>query len=278
MASKSTPIFIFGAAGTGKKTFARHIHTLSEDRHEKLVEIESREWEKTAPDHFNLYPNAFYIFNNCEELTEDAQRFLMRVIEEKSLEIEGERIAFTGRLLFISSLNPSEILESQKLRHEFFLRVSIFQIHLPDLTDRQEDFAPLTAALFETLKKRKISWREKTLSPEVMPFLAKQKWVANLEELKTCLRLALVRSGERELLTLSDFSSLAEVQVRTPLSVALYISDDAGLSSLKVARDEFEQVFIQKALRKTRGNKTQAAKLLGLSREGLRKALNKKAA
>lgn len=256
-AATRTPILIHGPWGSGKKTLAKKIHEArASEQPLKFVDCALLTDEKALSS-----MTGTYVFMNCEHLGAPLQNYLLKLIEDKN--------SFMGQLIFSTTKTLAELSRDTMVRNDFLLRISIVQVALPALAERREDFDDICLKMFEGVKKQKSAWLGKTLSDDALQFLRHSPWPGNLSELRLVLEQALYRSSVAPWVSLEHFAQAPQDSTASAISLT---------NNLRDARDAFEKDFISQVLSRTKGNKTQAAKLLGLSREGLRKALNKKAA
>ncbi len=164
------------------------------------------------------------------------------------VEIDVRVIAATNRDL------KSEI-EKGNFREDLFFRLNVFPVHLPNLSDRKEDIIELSRFFLNQL-----NFPHLDLSNDIIELFQKYDWPGNIRELKNVLERAIILS-EGEPLTHNDFSLEIE---DTPL-----IDTNSDSGSTKKGLKVIEKQMIIDALDKSNGNKTEAAKLLKITRRRL---------
>ncbi|WP_445493168.1 sigma 54-interacting transcriptional regulator [Niallia sp. 03133] len=282
------PVFIRGAAGTGKKMFARAIHNESNrkynrffvisclDTSEKELEeiligmvkgndrkvaqaVYQKEWQGTVYlDEISCLPLALQYkllsFLQCMDKKEKSFRNNVRIIVGSSENIE-------------KALINGDFLE------ELYYKLNKISIHLPLLEERQEDIPQLTkkfVQLFNHDNARNVS-----VAQEVIEKLKLYSYSENVKELKAILQLSLVKLQKKEkVLGINHLCFIEKISTdnKELLPKKEDISEDKPLSLLV---EEYEKIIIGKALTKNDGNKTLTAKLLGLSVRNLYYKLEK---
>ena len=274
VAATDAAVLVSGESGTGKELVARTIHDLSPRREETflplncpaitptLMESELFGHEKGA------FTNAIERHQGCfeqadggtlflDEITEmasEVQSKFLRVLEEGQVRRIGGTAIIPVSVRVVAATNrlPSTAVKEGKLRQDLFYRLNVFHLELPPLRDRIDDI-PLLSRYFlesfcEKYQKQPLPW-----APDFTGALSAHSWPGNVRELRNAMeRLAVMAPGAN--LTAEDFkqfclSSTEETpDVIEPLSLA-----------------EAERQAIERALTATSGNKTQAARLLGIT-------------
>lgn len=292
----STPVnvLIQGENGTGKELIARMIHE-SGDRSDKqfvpvncacipenLVESEFFGHERgafTGADHsrrglFEEASNGTLFLDEIGEMPLLIQPKFLRAIQEG----EGSRLGssklmqYDLRLISASNRDLSQEAKSGRFREDLFFRLFSVEIVLPPLRERREDILPLTQHFLEITNER-FAKSVPGFSSEIIELFERFSWPGNVRQLlKEVERLvALTENGDmvtvdrcsRDLL-----SYLAEDQRQKPPK------DNSGLAIPARTRG-LEIDLIKKALRQVNGNKTRAAQLLDITRQGLLKKLKR---
>jgi two-component system response regulator FlrC len=209
------------------------------------------------------------VLDEVSELPLPLQSKLLRVLQEREVDrIGGQRpIPIDVRVIATSNRDLGDMVRRGLFRADLFYRLNVFPITLPPLRSRREDLPALAAQLLEELaaERRRPAPR---LGEAGLAALAAQAFPGNVRELRNLLERALVRSrcevlGARDLaLDPSTASSTS-----TWNATAIF-----GTSGLPIDLSELEKLAIAEALRRVGGNRTHAARLLGI---GLRTLRNK---
>ncbi len=264
-------VLILGETGVGKEEVARAIYRLSGRRGkfvavnasalpESLFESELFGHRKGAftgasYDKKGLLEEAHRGVFFLDEITEmplHLQAKLLRVLETKTLRRLGETKDREVDFKFIASSNLSMEEVKKKLREDLFYRISTFIIEIPPLRERKEDILPLAKHFIREFGREK---GVLGISPSAEELLLKYSWPGNVRELRNEIeRACLVASGKQ--LEPSHFSERIRAEHRI------------------LTLEEMEREYIKKVLQLCGGNKSKAARLLGISRPTLRKKLS----
>jgi DNA-binding NtrC family response regulator len=272
VAVTDTTVLITGESGTGKELAARMIHELSIRREkpfiavncaaltETLLESELFGHEKGAftgavvrkPGRFELADGGTIFLDEIGEMSPGLQAKLLRVLEEKKLIRVGgvDEIDVDVRLLTATNRHLKEMVKDGGFREDLYFRINVFPINMPPLRDRTQDI-PLLAEYF--LKKNQFDHPD--LDEDILEVLKKYSWPGNVRELKNILDRAVILAGDG------------------PISPDCIGIDDDDISDGDKAAGqslgESEKSLILDALNQTGGNKTEAARILGISRRRL---------
>ncbi len=276
VAPTEAPVIIMGESGTGKELVARTIHSLS-PRGEgpyvgincaalpaNLIESELFGHEKGAftgaeeprKGCFELAHGGTLLLDEFTEMRPDLQAKLLRVLEERKLRrVGGNReIALDVRVLGASNCDLSKAIAEGKLRQDLYYRLSVFVITVPPLRERPEDIVPLTQAFiqrFAAESHRAITGADE----ECMVALQSYSWPGNVRQLRNVIQRAVALSSG-PYLRRSDLPP--EFQIRPLGGSSFQVRVGATL-------EEVEQDLINRTITAFRGNKTRAAKALGIS-------------
>jgi two-component system, NtrC family, response regulator AtoC len=273
VAVTDTTVLIYGESGTGKELAARMIHTLSQ-RHdepfiavncaaltETLLESELFGHEKGAftgavarkPGRFELADGGTIFLDEIGEMSATLQAKLLRVLEEKRVTRVGgiDEITVDVRLLTATNRNLKEMVREGTFREDLYFRINVFPVTMPPLRERREDIPRLTRYF---LNKKGYDFPE--LDDEVMKVLTGYSWPGNIRELKNILDRAVILAGDGPI----DLGCIGidEDEVGG--------EDDSGGGQSLGGK---EKEMILNALKQAGNNKTEAAKLLGITRRRL---------
>jgi len=275
-------VLITGESGTGKELIAKALHYNSPRARrpfvalncaalpETLLESELFGIEKgvaTGVDsrlgQFQKADGGTLFLDEIGDLSLTAQAKILRVLQERVLERVGGRhsISVDVRLLAATNKDLEAEISKGAFREDLYYRIKVIHVHMPPLREIREEI-PLLANHFLTEYCRETA-RSLAFAPEVMRKLVSAPWPSNVRQLRNevmrltaCARLNLIQE--------EDLWEGTANAGREQLAI-----QPVKLQSLKKAVIEMEQRMITEALRETRNNQQQAARLLGLSRQGL---------
>ena len=281
VADHKTTILITGESGTGKELIAKAIHTNSNRASAPLVSIncggipqnllesELFGYKKGAftdalkdkPGRFQEASGGTLFLDEIGELPFPLQVKLLRVLQEEEITPLGglgaEKIDV--RIIAATARDLAKEVQEGRFREDLYYRINVLPIHLPPLRERRGDI-PLLVGYFIDLFNKKLRKNIEGLSSEAMPLLMEHPWPGNVRELENVIeRAALLAKGSW--ITPHDLPS----GLTQPREVPSGFAPEDGLS-IKKASKKLEQHLIQKALKITNGNRTQAAKILEISR------------
>lgn len=279
VAPTTTTVLVVGESGTGKELVADAIHKLSGRSGrlvklncsaipENLLESELFGYEKGAftgavsrkPGKFELAHKGTLFLDEIGDMPLSLQAKLLRVIETGEVEPLGatEPRRFDVRLVAATSQNLPKLVEEGKFRQELYYRLRVFVIELPPLRERREDI-PLLVSYFLPQLSAKLGREIKGISRDVMDKLVAYDWPGNVRQLRNALEeMALLSGGE----VIDCPPTFFEEPAERP-SVA------------GKTLEQLEREAIIFALRQCGGNKTKAAKMLGIGLRTLYRKLEK---
>ncbi|MFH1490757.1 MAG: sigma-54 dependent transcriptional regulator [Pseudomonadota bacterium] len=285
--SRST-VLIQGESGTGKEVIARYIHEYSNrsDRPfvavncaalpENLLESELFGHEKGAftgavtrkKGKFELASGGTLLLDEISEMAVSIQAKLLRVLQEREIDRLGGQYTVPVDTRVISTTNRDLETETKNgnFRLDLFYRLNVVPIHLPPLRNRPEDIACLAEAFLKNHAAFN-NFPVKTLSKEAETFLQKRAWPGNVRELENLMERAILLV-ESDVISPGDLEniSLSEQAMPGP-------SAGEGAGGTLTLKD-VEKKMIFKALDSHEGNRTHAAKVLGISVRTLRNKLH----
>lgn len=291
-------VLIYGESGTGKELVARAIHFNSLRKSgplvtincaalpENLIESELFGYERGAftgaekckKGRFELANGGTLFLDEIAEMNLIVQAKVLRIVEERELERLGgaETIKVDVRIICASNKNLEEYVKKGQFREDLYYRINVFPINIPPLRARPEDILPLARDFVEhfSVKMGKISLK---MSKKVEKVLVSSRWEGNVRELKNCLERAvilckgdMITEEHLPVALVKDSVSGYEDSKGNLLKMA-----DFNLPPEGISIDELEKHLVLQALKKSKNNKTKAAKLLGLSRGTFRYRLEK---
>ncbi len=289
-ASEANTILLEGENGTGKDLVAKTLHYESSRQAEPfiaincaaipetLLESELFGYEKGAFTDaraqkrglFELADKGTLFLDEIGEIPLTLQAKLLRVLEEQSFRRLGglKDIVVDVRFIAATNKNLREAVKEGAFRQDLYFRLNVIQIVIPPLRERTADI-PALAAFFLDHYNRKFKRRIEGLTPEAMKLLAAHDWPGNVRELRNAIERAMILE-ESSLITAASLPigiGSSEPDAATPLPVEI---PENGMSLV-----DNERLLLARALEKSGGNQTQAARLLRITRDTLRYKMKK---
>jgi len=289
VAPTKVTVLIQGESGTGKELIARAIHQLSPRARQPIVAVHCAALSPTLLESelFGHEKGAFtgaherrigrfeeaqggtLFLDEIGEIDPAIQVKLLRILGERTFERVGSNKTLTAdvRLIAATNKNLSESVKAGKFREDLFFRLRVVEIWLPPLRERVGDI-PLLAASFLKEFAREHSKGVKEFSPEAVDALMKFGWPGNIRELRSEIERAVVLS-QKERIDLADLSPSVRAGLGsvTPGANVLLAQSDLTVQ-------EAEKQLIIRALKEANGNRTLAAKRIGISRRTLHRKLH----
>ena len=274
VAPTETTVLITGESGTGKEVVARFIHASSARQTgplvalncaalpEQLLESELFGYERGAftsaqqakPGQVELAAGGVLFLDEVSEMSLSAQAKFLRVLQEREFQrLGGTRLQKANiRVIAATNRDLRKAVERGDFREDLFYRLGVFDIQIPPLRDRSADILPLSETFLQEIG-RSFGRPPAGLTREARRALLEHEWPGNVRELRNVL--------ERASILCED--GLIDTDHLTLESRARSLRSDT--TDLGVV----ERTTIVKVLRDCRGNKTKAARRLGLSRTQL---------
>jgi len=293
-------ILITGESGVGKEVFARYVHftsirnagpfvsincaALSEDLllselfgHEKGAFTGAIE-RKIGK--FELANGGTLFLDEIGDMSPATQAKLLRVLEENSFERVGgtKRISVDIRIIAATNHNLRELIRDGRFRNDLYYRIAAIEIFLPPLRTRKEDI-PYLAEHFIQQYAERYHKRIEGLSPEVLQRWLSYDWPGNIRELQNVVHQSvLLCKGNRikvdcllgDLIDNSGWYSQIEIDTETSNSLPRSLKE-----SSHYMLEKFERQQIERALSLAKGNKSKAARMLGITRKTLSDKIKK---
>lgn len=270
MADTDVPVLLTGETGTGKEVFSHAIHYASPRSQYPIMAINCSAFSKDLleselfgykagaftgamkdkPGLFEVANHGTVFLDEIGEMAFDLQARLLRVLETGEYIKVGDTKPTKMDVRIISATNRDlkKEIENGHFREDLYFRLSVFQIHLPPLRERKEDIEMLA----ETFLKRfstKLKKEIKGMTSEVVDILKGAEWRGNIRELKNVMERSAIVCDEE--VTVQDL----------PIDLQCAgMDEEQGKEEFELA--VIEQKHITKVLQYTRGNKTEAARLL----------------
>lgn len=286
-APSQASVFITGSSGTGKELVARAIHNLSPRRNghfiaincsaipENLLESEIFGHEKGSftgaikrkEGCFELANNGTFFLDEITEMAPDLQSKLLRVLENGTFRRVGgtEEISSNVRVLTASNSNVVDAIKAGRFREDLYYRLNVFLLELPSLKDRTSDIPLLVQHFIEEFN-LKTNKNILSATPEVFEILKSYDWPGNVRELKNVVERAVILTKTNVI----DTEDLPQYIYKKHEQQVPILTVEVGTTKI----DNLEKMIIVKTLEHLKGNKTEAAKILGLSLKTLYNKLN----
>ena len=288
MSETTTTVLIMGETGTGKEQLARAIHQASSDQRkgpmvaiscaalsETLLESELFGHEKGAftgaaaqrKGRIEQANHGTLFLDEVGDIPSSMQVKLLRVLQERSIERVGsnEAIEIDVRVIAATNRPLEKMVREGKFREDLFYRLNVIRIELPALRERPEDI-PLLAAHF-IQKYARGSPTPLQISPEAMELLLQFPWPGNIRQLENAIERACVTAREGVILPKHLPADLARRgEGKSSMQVDLARPLPEQIEELIAA---FEERYLRRALKKTRGHVGRCASISGLSRRSI---------
>jgi len=284
VAGEDTSVLITGESGVGKELIAREIHFQSPRAREPFIPVNCSAFPETLLEselfghergaftgatqkrlgRLDIAGSGTLFLDEVADISLPVQVKLLRVLQDRTFARLGgnEPIPLRARVLSATNRDIKQAMQENRLREDFFYRLSVFPIHVPPLRERPADIPPLAEHF---LRKR---GRPQSIEPEAMRILQAYDWPGNVRELENTIeRAAILSTGTS--ITAGDLS-LGIVPGDPPQTGSITRIPPEG-----IVIEEMEADLIRTALRQTGGNKAEAARLLGMTRRRLYSRMEK---
>ncbi len=294
VAPSKTTVLIEGESGTGKELVAQAIHSLSGRRADRfvavncaalspqLLESELFGHERGAftgatqrrIGRFEQASGGTLFLDEIGEIDPSVQVKLLRVLAEKSIERVGSNtpVPVDVRVVAATNKHLEDLVASGTFREDLFFRLSVIEIHMPPLRERQSDIILLANAFLKELSSEN-GRRAQTFSRAALDSLLRYSWPGNVRQLRTAVEHGVVMS-EGNVIEPGDLPAFL-TGADAPEAPANAGGSDFGLEPHPDFNLQYlEKRAIRAALAHAKGSRTQAAELLGISRRTLQRKLS----
>ena len=283
--SRASTVLLTGESGTGKDLAAKVIHYNSERASRPFMNITCSALPETLLESelFGHERGAFtdarqqkigllesaeggtVFLDEIGEMTPALQAKLLRFLEERAFKRVGGAadIRVEVRVIAATNRDLEEAVMEAKFREDLYYRLNVMRIELPPLRERRGDIPVLTKYFVDGFNSE-FRKNVKGLTPAAEQLLARYTWPGNIRELKNAVERAMLLV-ETDRLDVADF----------PLSSRRQVVAGFELPSDGVELEALERDLVRQALRRTGGNQTKAAALLGLNRDQIRYRIEK---
>ena len=303
VAAQNVIALITGESGTGKELVARALYQHSDRARapflaincaaipESLLESELFGHEKgafTGADRnrigkFEQCNGGTLFLDEIGDMPLTTQAKILRLLQDQMFERVGgnETVRTDVRLIAATHRDLKAWSEEGKFRHDLYYRLSVFTIPLPALRDRGDDLTMLVEHYLRRFN-RELGRELREIAPEAMDILRRYPWPGNIRELQSVLKQAMLTASGAVLISafLPESLRISPDPLAVPVRRAeadfsfeafILRQIQEGSTSLSAeAHRHLDQLLLRLALRHTRGNQAQAARVLGISRQTLR--------
>jgi len=286
IAKSDSTILVYGESGTGKELIAQLIHENSNRKSkpfvavncaaipDNLLESELFGHEKGSftgaafrkHGKFELAQGGTILLDEIGEMTMTLQAKLLRVLQEFEIDRVGgkEPVPIDVRVISTTNVDIKQAVSEKKFREDLYYRLNVIPIRVPPLRDRKGDVEVLTEHFIKKMSVKN-NKNIKGITKEAMDILLNRKWYGNVRELQNMMERAVLLSGQDKIRK-EDFILEEIVEKR--------LSDNSEVNLSAETIDEMEKKLIERTLNDKGGNRTHAAKSLGISIRTLRNKLN----
>ncbi len=285
VAKTDSTVLITGESGTGKELVARILHLKSPRAQGPFVAINcgAIPHELLESELFGYVKGAFtgalrdkkgrlevanggtVLLDEISEMSPALQVKLLRVLQEREFEPIGSTrsVKVDIRVVAATNKNLEELVKKGRFRHDLYWRLNVVPIHLPPLRERKEDI-PLLISHFLEIYNDRYKGKVTGFSESAMELLLNYDWPGNIRELENLVQRLVVLKGEGIILP----EDLPE-KIRENGHLHSFLRLEGEKLNLNEAVTNLERYLITEALRRAKGVKSRAAKLLGIKRTTL---------
>ena len=285
VAPSCASILVLGESGTGKERLSRYVHQCS-NRHDRafvavncaaipegMIEAELFGHEKGAftgatgsrPGKFELAHGGTLLLDEITEMPMHMQAKLLRVIQEGEVDRLGGNspIKVDVRIIATSNRNINEAIDKGEFRQDLYYRLNVVTVYLPPLRNRPDDIRPLAEHFLERFSEM-YGKAPPAISDACMDYMQRYNWPGNAREIENCMHRAFLTCTGSQL----QVEHLCLEGAPEPRQ-----SGGDGAIKAGISIRDMEQALIKQTIRHVKGNRTEAAKLLGISIRTLRNKL-----
>jgi len=286
VSNSQTTVLISGETGTGKELLANILHYNSNRNKERLIKVScailSREIfeselfghekgaftsaDKIKIGRFELADKGTLYLDDIDDVPLDLQVKLLRVLEQQEFERVGgtQTIKTDVRIIASTKYDLKKLVSEGKFREDLFFRLNVFPIHLKPLREKKGDIV----YLLDHFIKQFSGGKEIEIDDDVLQIFKKYNWPGNVRELKNLVERLVLLAQDKKIT-----ASLIPMDIKYEDKAIL--KTQPGDKPLDEYLADIEYYFIIKTLEKCGGNKSNAAKLLGLPLSTLRTKMEK---
>ena len=284
---RRSTVLIQGETGTGKEMIARALHAASTRAAAPIVTVNCTALPDTLLEaelfghtrgaftgamqarvgRFEQAQRGTIFLDEIGDLPFEIQAKLLRVLQERECQRlgSGDTVKLDVRVIAATNAELEHRIEHGKFREDLYYRLNVVPIHIPPLRERWQDIPSLVNHFLEKICQAE-GLPVKHIYPETLEILQGYNWPGNVRQLENTVERAIILSGDRQTLFPADFSlpragNSQRAATSTPVS-------ETGVD-LQQTVHRLERTLIEQAMRRTGGNKSQAADILGMKRTTL---------
>lgn len=291
-AAADAPVYIYGETGTGKELIARLLHRHSSRAHQRFIAQNCAAIPDTLlqsllfghrrgaftgaeRDQIGLFEAAqrgTLLLDEIADMSPTVQGALLRVLQEKEItrlgEVDPRRVDV--RVVSATNTRLEPHVESGRFRRDLYFRLITLRIDLPTLRERRSD-VPLLITHFIDAYNARTGKGVAGIDPAALAVLESHSWPGNVRQLEAELERACILTPAGGLITVASLSPY----MRPELDAAARSHESVHLNeqSLPERLGSIERSLLREALERAQGNKSKAARLLGISRQRLSQRL-----
>ena len=279
--SVNVPVMLLGEVGTGKELLAKVIHLRSQyfilpfvsincdEKQTQLLEKYLVDIQKVGDgrrkesEYFHHSEGGTLFLHNIESLPKSAQTRVLNYLKNKKTKRgkKADKSVSGMRIISSTSANLKSLVEKGKFNKELYKALNKYSIHIPPLKKRAGEIIPLATHFIKRFN-QKYGKHIKKIDADVRHYLESYDWPGNVSELKNVIEhVVIIAQGEN--ITMKEMEFRRDRKV---LSLDSLLMNGSFLSL-----DEMATLYVKTVLKKVKGNKSKAAKLLGVSRNTLKK-------
>lgn len=277
VAVSDAPALILGESGTGKELAAHAVHDHSSRKNKPYIQVNCAALNESVLESelFGHVKGAFtgayqdrkgrfeaanggdIFLDEIGDLPESIQVKLLRVLEKKVIERVGDNrsIPVDVRIITATNRDLKKLVEEGRFRSDFYYRINVLPINLPPLRERKEDIPLLAEAFFKRVR-MKSNKNIYGITPQAMETLLQYQWPGNVRELKSAFEYAVVICSDSHI----------DVKHLPPDISKSKLAPPSSTSGTKISLNDTKKQALLQALEQSNGNKSQAARILGVSR------------
>ncbi len=300
VAPLDSTVLLDGESGTGKELFANAIHTHSKKAANRFLAVDCNTFsaslmeselfghvkgaftgaDKTMPGIFEIASTGTLFLDEVTNLDMEVQGKLLRVLETGEYKSVGssQEKKTNARIIVATNMDMQQMVKEKKFREDLFYRLNVFPIHIPPLRDRKNDI-PTLAYYFLRRFCRKTGKKISGFSDDALKILVNFDWPGNVRQLKNVIERLVILSDENQLNKkfLSDTLEIRQDDTANDIPVPQNIDELKAVKKRFIENhfNKIEAAFLKKALAKSDGNITRAAKSVGMQRSNFSTLMKK---
>jgi two-component system response regulator AtoC len=275
MADTNVPVLLTGESGVGKSFIGKKIHDLSSSEKDKFIKIDCSKikeeelfgFEKNNESKkgiFEEYSKGTIYFEEITDISMDVQNKILKLMKDNQFERVGgkNKIQFDSRIIASSKKDMLKLVKEEKFRQDLYYRLYVLHLDIPPLRNRIKDISVLVNFFIEEQRK-KLNDQSLNIEESEIEKFKNYDWPGNVKELSDVVEKYVINKNHDSVSYMSSFQEnethLFEWVKSLPIGETLEL---------------LETQFILETLKTQNGNRTHAAKILGISLRTLRNKIN----